>query len=889
MIRKLFKHQVATAATMAIFAIPAGARAQAASSTPSSGSVIVTPGQEYEAGPFKRLILGPGWRELWVTPINTPVLDLSKYAGGLKADAPGGGNQTKTLHFKEQSGWRDYLFRSVNKDPVGQAMPKELRGTPVGDIVQDQVSNLFPAGALLVPPFLEAIGALHVKPQIFVMPDDPALGKFQKEFAGMLGTIELNPQEAPDEQPGFAGSRSILNGDKFLELVEASRENVLDEREFFAVRLVDLMINDNDRTGDNTRFARFGEKGAYRWRPVPRDRDRVFVDARGLLVDYLIRPLYPKLFGFGTEYHLRGLVFESYQLDRRLLQRITRQDANDIALRVQKAVDDRVIDAAIAAMPAEWRSRTGEDERLRETLRARRDGLPLVATAFYEWLATEVDLHGTDEKERVDIERQANGSVMVTINGRDATSARPFFQRRFLPGETNEVRVYLHSGDDVAVVRGAPNEAIKIRLIGGKDADILADSAGGHATAFYDTDDDTRFLANRSTKVSKKDWKEPRKGAGVRFDAPWRPDWGKEKAFGPAFGYADGAGLIIGGGPRYKSYGFRRLPHKLEASANLLVGTFNQRLGLKANADYRLENSPLAMTFAGRATRLESFRFHGLGNDIDRQEKRSALVEQDLIAIEPAIERYIGWRSREDFNVIAKEDTAKKNDSTMKKSGGLRPLIGKMRFGPVFLWNRGDPRSGSPYALEQGDNAIARTGARAGLELDKTSEGPPSTSGWKLRTEIEGYPDALSNTGTFGTAFATSSAYIPLGISKTSLAFRAGGSIASESTPLQHAPYIGGGSTLRGYTTRRYAGDKAAFGSAEVRVPIGILPVLIKWNAGVFGLVDAGRVWLDGDSPGGWHKGYGGGIWLSALGQALSFAYAHGEENRFYVQKGLFF
>jgi hypothetical protein len=517
-------------------------------------------------------------------------------------------------------------------------------------------------------------------------------------------------------------------------------------------------------------------------------------------------------------------------------------------------------------------------------LKTRRDNLPVAATAFYEWLATEVDLHGTDEKERADIQRRPDGSVTVTINGRDTpASAIPFFRRTFLPSETNEVRVYLHSGEDVAVVRGAANNAIKVRLIGGKDADVLADSAGGNATALYDTDGDTRFLANRSTKVNTKEWKDPRRGAGVRFDAPWRPDWGKETGFGPAFGYADGAGLIVGYGPRYKSYGFRRLPHKLDASANLLVGTFNQRLGLKANADYKFENSPLAMTFAGRATRLESFRFHGLGNDVDLQSKKRALVEQDLIAIEPAIERYIGWRSREDIDVISDDDTAS------KKAGGLRPLVGKVRLGPVFLWNRGDPVSGSPYALEQSDESITRAGARAGLELDKTSSGAPSTSGWKVRTEVEGYPDALSNTGTFGTAFATGAAYVPLGASKSSLAFRAGGSVASESTPLQHAPFIGGGSTLRGYTTRRYAGDKAAFGSAEVRVPVGTLPVLIKWNAGVFGLVDAGRVWLDGDSPGGWHKGYGGGIWLSALGQALSFAYAHGEENRFYVQKGLFF
>jgi hypothetical protein len=65
--------------------------------------------------------------------------------------------------------------------------------------------------------------------------------------------------------------------------------------------------------------------------------------------------------------------------------------------------------------------------------------------------------------------------------------------------------------------------------------------------------------------------------------------------------------------------------------------------------------------------------------------------------------------------------------------------------------------------------------------------------------------------------------------------------------------------------------------------------LLIIWNAGVFALADAGRVWVDGDSPGGWHTGIGGGIWLTALGQTFSVAAAHGDGNRFYLQKGMSF
>ncbi|MDQ3243693.1 MAG: hypothetical protein M3Q09_08205, partial [Gemmatimonadota bacterium] len=67
------------------------------------------------------------------------------------------------------------------------------------------------------------------------------------------------------------------------------------------------------------------------------------------------------------------------------------------------------------------------------------------------------------------------------------------------------------------------------------------------------------------------------------------------------------------------------------------------------------------------------------------------------------------------------------------------------------------------------------------------------------------------------------------------------------------------------------------------------VPLFVRWKLGVFGLADVGRVWLDGESPGGWHSGFGGGVWLSSLGQAFSVAFANGEGNRFYIKRGLSF
>jgi hypothetical protein len=882
MITTIRQHLLMSASACCIPAVTLPVQAQDATEARSSGTVTVVPGPRYDAGPLTRKLLGDGWRVIWLTPVRVPLFDFDTYAGGLTVGKRGGGKQTRTLRFMEKKdSAREHLFRSVDKFPVGQAMPPAIRGTSLGHIIQDQVSSLFPAATLIVPPLLAANGVLHVTPRLYVMPDDKRLGEYRQEFAGLLGTVELSPQEDDNDEPGFAGSRKIKSADKFIEDVEASRVHRLDERELFAVRLVDFLLNDNDRTTDNMRFARYGSDSAYSWRPLPRDRDRALGDASGWLIKFVVRPLYPKLIEFGPTYDLEGLTFESYSIDRRLLQRLARTDAEQVALRVQAAISDKVIEDAIASLPAEWRARNEVMARLRMTLRTRRDRLPGVAREFYRWLATEVDLHGTDEDESAVIERLRDGRVTVMVRGRkEGRTARPFIERTFLPAETNEVRLFLHGGDDVAVVRGAATNDITVRLIGGGGDDALADSAAGGATRLYDEKGKNSFVVVAGTRISEREWKAPRQGAGIRYDAPWRPDWGTSRGWGPALDYVDGGGLVVGFGPRYQAQGFRRLPHRWKTGANVLLGLRNGLPGVNAFANYRFENSPSEFSIDARATRFEAFRFYGFGNDAPRLPRSLALVDQDLVAIEPLFVRHIGWRSREDLDSGF--------ESEEKVNRRLRPLVGKLHVGPLFLWSRAHPANGAPFDTIS-THTFSRMGAQVELELDQTSNGPPSDRGWKLRTWMSSYPEVLDLQAAFTTANAVAAVYLPLGATGSHVAFRAGGSSSWGRVPVQHAPFLGGRSTVRGYSPQRYIGDRTAYGSTELRVPVGTVPLLIKWKTGIFGLADAGRVWLDGESPGRWHAGFGGGLWFSSLGQAFSVVYAHGEENRFYLQNGMSF
>jgi hypothetical protein len=871
----------------------------------ASRRVTVVPGPDYRADPLAQALLGTGWRQVWLTPVDAPVLDLRTFAGGLKLDERGGGFQSLTLHLSEENGWREYRFRSVDKFP-NVAMPSAIRGTTIGDIIQDQVSTLFPAAPLLVPPLMEAVGALHVKPTLVVMGDDPRLGVYRDTVVGMLGTMELKGEEAPDDQPGFGGSRKIKGTEGFLEDLEESREHRLDEGSFLAARLIDFLINDTDRSPDNFDWARFGDDGAYSWRPIARDRDMAFIDARGLMNRFVARRLHPRYIEFGNRYSLTGLTHSSSSLDRRLLQRLTREEFARIAIRARDAITNDVIDNAIAGLPRSWRDQTTAPGRLRAVLRARRDALPEIAMRFYMDLASEVDVYGTKQRELADVVRHGDGRVTVTItdpsargvvvavvprdDGHIVTASdgavvrsndrSPYFVRTFSPAETNEIRLYLGDGADSAVVRGVATNAIVVRVIGGEGNDVLVDAAGG-ATLLYDADGNNRFVTTRGTRVDRRSWTPPKRLSGLKFGQDWRPDWGRSAGWTPAMDYGSGAGVILGLGYDVRSYGFRRLPHHWEAGAALLVGTGNGRVALATDLDYRAENSPLAFRLSARASQLDALRFHGYGNNTDAVSSDLNLVDQNTAVVEPALVWHFGWRKREGQSPF--------HDDSVSRVG-LRPMVGRLEAGPILSWIDPEPHVNSPLVTTSapGRGAFGHMGARLGLELDRTDSDPIPSRGWKLHAEIGASPAVWGQASSFTSSRATGALYVPLFEGGTHLALRAGGALASGGAPVQYAPALGGWTTLRGHSWRRFTGDAALDGSTELRVPVGTLNLLLRWDVGVFGLADVGRVWFDGQSDGGWHTGVGGGLWLTALGRTVSVAYARGEEHRFYLKGGLF-
>jgi hemolysin activation/secretion protein len=88
--------------------------------------------------------------------------------------------------------------------------------------------------------------------------------------------------------------------------------------------------------------------------------------------------------------------------------------------------------------------------------------------------------------------------------------------------------------------------------------------------------------------------------------------------------------------------------------------------------------------------------------------------------------------------------------------------------------------------------------------------------------------------------------------------------------PFHDAAFIGGRPSERGLPRERYAGDASLYGTAELRVPVAKFTVLLPFDTGIYVYGDAGRVYVNGDSPGGWHTTTGVGAWVGILSSAYA-------------------
>jgi hypothetical protein len=497
-----------------------------AQNSPLPDSLTVIPGPEYKASWLHETFFGEHYRDLWTTPTKVKVLDLATFGGGLLPVKQTGGFQTKSLRLQGEDG-KQYAFRSVHKDPKA-VLPLELQDTFAADVLQDQISSSNPASALVVDVFADALGVLHPKPQLVLLPDDERLGQFREMFAGILGIIEDYPAAGPEGKTGFGGSDKIVGTTKLYETLENDNDHQINAKAMLTARLLDVFVGDWDRHIDQWRWARYKENGRNIWYPIPRDRDQAFARFDGLFPTIGAAAITQFEDFSDNFYDMTSLTFQGRFVDRRLLVSLDKQTWDSAASVVVSKLTDDVIERAVRNLPPEYYQIKGDW--LAKALKSRRNNLKRAADEYYSLLCDYVDVRLSDKPELVEVKRLDDERVEVVAYRREKKSGEvgeEVFHRVFLCNETNEIRLYLHGGDDKCVVSGDVASSIVVRVVGGGGDDELIDDSYVHGilwgfipfipqaetrTYFYDDKGENKFVAGVSCKVDKKNYEAPQAG-----------------------------------------------------------------------------------------------------------------------------------------------------------------------------------------------------------------------------------------------------------------------------------------------------------------------------------------------------------------------------------------
>ena len=831
-----------------------GAGLSAQQTETASDRVVRAAGPRYQASGVHGFLFGKEYRSLWYTPISVPLLDLRAFAGGLEPVSKGGGQQTKSLLFVAQDD-REFFFRSVDKDPSA-TLPAELRPTVAGDVVRDQTSSALPTAPLVVGPLLDAAGIPHGSSRLFVLPDDPLLGEFRTEFAGLMGFLEERVGGSRPVAAHWKGAKQIINSDSLMARVSRSPADRVNASAFLTARLFDLLIGDWDRHAGQWSWALFDEKSPRRWVPIPQDRDQAFAKYDGVLLS-IARQTAPQLTNFGTGFpYIAGATWNGRDLDRRLLVELDWATWESTATRLQSALTDAVIDDAVRALPPEHYQMGGPN--LSAALHSRRDHLLEAARDYYDLLAKEVDVHGTDGQDEASVTRQDNGIVEVAFS---SGGTEPYYTRRFYPKFTDEVRIFLDGGDDRAVVRGGGKGPL-VRIIGGDGRDQLVDSTSGGRERFYDDGQAPARTDGTGTKVNRRPYTAPRKTPNA---VPAR-DWGKRWTATTSLSFGPDIGVLVGGGRTLTTYGFRKNPYASRHQFRAAFASGPKSYRLDYRGEFRRENSGSYADLIARASGIDVISFHGFGNEIEAPaDNEFYRVTQDAFGLHPSMVFALGTRA-------------------------------SLRIGPVLKYVSTDERPdrflaslGNLY----GTGNFGEVGGGFTLRYDSRDRGAMAKRGLLLEVGGSAYPPIWDVDSTFGEVHGEVATYLSVSAPlDPTLALRAGGRKLWGHYPYFESAFIGGSSTVRLGRINRYAGDGSAYGSSELRLSLTRVRLVLPATLGIFGLADVGRVFLAGESSDTWHSAAGGGVWLSYLERAytLSLAIARSDERTgIYAQAGFGF
>jgi hypothetical protein len=736
----------------------------------------------------------------------------------------------------------------VNKDP-SKRLPYALRETFLAPALRDQTSMQHPYGNLATNIMQNELGFLHPHPNLYVMPDDEKLGPFREEFGNMLGTLEEFPTTPDKGEASFEDAKEIVKSyELFAELYDDHDKRV-DAEAYARVRVFDMLVGAWDRHKDNWRWAGYKEEGDTVYQPIPRDRDNVWTLFDGFFPWWLDREWAAPMFeDFEAEIKgLRSLNWQSRHLDRFLTSELTRDDWLEVTRFVQEKMTDEVLESAIRNMPAEIYEVSGGE--ILEKLKVRVKDLDLYVEEFYEGLAKEADVVGSNKDEYFEVLRQEDGSVEVSMydEKRGEKGDKLLYNRTFFPNETKQIRLYGLGGDDVFKIKGETGSSIKIKIAGGRGEDTYDDQsdvkAPGKKTLVYEKDKEGDFQLGKEARLASSvnesvyDYDRTAFEYGTYLPLVWA-------TYNSADRFRFGAGLKF----TLQKYG------KEDFSSDHFV-----------KGIYTTENSKVFNY---------NVRFHQVIQNWD--------VELDGYIGFPDLNKYffgIGNETVKDDDLFD-DDFNTYNFNTYQ---GTLTLVhdfwkfSKFNVGLHYEYNdQPDPAESSINIFQTGtffgEDDFSIFLAQVSFNLDfRDNEWLPE-SGWRLFLSHDNGWITSEDWENYGQTFGFVENFITARILLPwTFGFKAGAGHSYGDIPFYNEYSLGEGSYVRGWKKSRFTGENLTFVNSDLRVLLIDIPTkLLPTKFGVKGFFDFGKIIQIGEASDDLHYGYGFGVFLVAWQNAYN-------------------
>jgi hypothetical protein len=808
---------------------------------------IVVAGPDYHRSHTWQWFWGRNCRAEWTTPVHVPVFLLDTAFGGLTPYRTSGGNETKSLRLRNPND-KEYTIRSINKSRNDVVLPI-YKNTFIEDIIKDGISMSHPYGAFALPVMEQKAGIYHARPKLVYVPRQQALDTFNNKFGNDLYLVEQKAEGDWSEARNLGSFKKFSATEEVIKKLNEDNHYTTDQYLFIKSRLFDMLIADWDRHEGNWTWGEMTISGVTWFVPVPNDRDQAFYTHNGKLIDVLL-PVAGLGFMQNFDHQMKNITtlnMEMKDIDRLFSNAMTRSDWEYAAKSLQQALNDSTIEASVKQLPPEIYAVSGK--RLIEKLKSRRSQLPKFATKYYLFLAKQVEVKGSKQKEYFEVNTNPNGDMAVAVfrtNNSGQKDSTPYYQRVFKQGETNEIRLFGMDGKDVYSVKNYSNHTT-VRIIGGPGRDSIIQA--GRTIHVYDNGNNEFQTASAQMHLSNDT-------SIHRWDYNWfRYD---KNGFSPRIFYNTEDRLYVGINYKYRKYAWRHDPYKFEQKISVNYSILQNAMSATWSALYPKAVAGWDLSMQAGYDAVRWTNFYGTGNE-------SPFLTKSI--------NYYRMRSEEWF-----------------ANTGLQRAFGKSTIGISAYYTRVKNRNDS-------DRFVAKVIFPEKHDVYEANQ----YGGLQVRYSYVSINDSIVPTKGFtflGTGALSRNftqeqwfqrlegkwqAWFPF-TKNLSLAMHVGAIHILNDAVLDSGQYyehaiIGGPRTLRGFRRERFWGQTAVYNSNELRYITNLRTHFMNGRIGLLGFFDQGRVWIPGEKSNKIHMGYGPGLLIAPFNKlCVTVTYGMSEE-----------